>query len=395
MKVFSKQDRIFMRKAIILAEKGRGGTRPNPMVGAVIVKDGEILSTGYHRKAGADHAEVDAIKNSPVPVRGANIYVTLEPCSIQGRTPPCTDALISNGLLRVIIGSKDPNPKVSGSGIKILEEAGIEVSCGLFSDEIARQNEIFFKHIKDGLPFICAKIASSLDGKLAAGTSDSRWITSSVSREQVQKLRIEYGCVLTGINTVIADDPTLFPKTDPSGTIKENLKSFLDGGHPDFYRVVLDTDLRIPLDSNLLKTAGDIRTIIFAADACKNKAGSNEKIRKIKRSRAFLEFMDGRRLGLKKVLGILYSKYGIISVMLEAGPTILTSFLTKEFIDKFVIFIAPKIIGGDSPYNMFGKLKIDFIRDSITLNFHSFEKTGSDIMLTAYPEMENYKRAGR
>lgn len=395
MTIFSEQDRIFMKKAISLAEKGRGRTRPNPMVGAVIVRDGKIVSTGYHRKAGADHAEVDAIKNSPVPVKGADIYVTLEPCSIQGRTPPCTDTLISNGLKRVIVGAIDPNPRVNGSGIKKLKDSGIEVASGLFSGEIARQNEIFFKHMGGGLPFVCVKIASSLDGKLAARTSDSKWITSPGSRELVQTLRMEYGCILTGINTVIADDPTLFPKTDPGGTIEDNLNSFLNGGHPDFYRVVLDTDLRIPLDSSLLKTAHSISTIIFAANACRDNAGSTEKIKKIKSSKAALEFMDDSRLDPEKVLKILYGKYGIISVMLEAGPAILTSFLTKGLIDKFVVFIAPKITGGDSPYNMFGKLENDFIGDSSRLEFYSFERTGSDIMITAYPDMKNNKRTGK
>ncbi|MBC8421295.1 MAG: bifunctional diaminohydroxyphosphoribosylaminopyrimidine deaminase/5-amino-6-(5-phosphoribosylamino)uracil reductase RibD [Actinobacteria bacterium] len=395
MTIFSKQDSIFMKKAISLAEKGRGRTRPNPMVGAVIVRDGKIVSTGYHRKAGADHAEVDAIKNSPVPVKGADMYVTLEPCSIQGRTPPCTDALISNGLKRVIIGATDPNPRVNGSGIKKLKEAGIEVASGLFSEEIARQNEIFFKHMGNGLPFVCAKIASSLDGKLAARTSDSKWITSPGSREIVQALRMEYGCILTGINTVIADDPTLFPKTDPGGTVEDNLKSFINGDHPAFYRVALDTDLRIPLDSSLLNTASSISTIIFAASACRDKIGSTEKIQKLKDSKAALEFMDGSRLDPEKVLKILYGKYGIISVILEAGPAILTSFLTKGLIDKFMIFIAPKIIGGDSPYNMFGKLENDFIDDSTCLEFYSFERTGSDIMIIAYPDMKNNKRTGR
>jgi diaminohydroxyphosphoribosylaminopyrimidine deaminase/5-amino-6-(5-phosphoribosylamino)uracil reductase len=233
MTVFTEQDRIFMRQAIDLAEKGRGRTNPNPMVGAVIVRDGKVISTGYHRKAGADHAEVDAIKNSPVPVNGSIIYVNLEPCSIQGRTPPCTDALIQNGFKKVIIGSVDPNPEIDGNGIRKLKSAGIEVLDGLFSEEVAVQNEIFFKNMKSGLPFVCAKIASSIDGKLATRTSDSKWITSTVSRKMVQGMRIEYGSVLTGINTVLADDPTLFPKTDTGGTIEGNIKSFLAVKHSD------------------------------------------------------------------------------------------------------------------------------------------------------------------
>ena len=391
MTVFTEQDKIFMRQAIYLAEKGRGQTRPNPMVGAVIVKNGKVISTGYHRKAGADHAEIDAIKNSPIPVNGADIYVTLEPCSIQGRTPPCTDALIQNGFRKVIIGAVDPNPKVDGNGIRKLKSAGTEVSSGLFSEEIAIQNEIFFKNMRSVLPFVCAKIASSIDGKLAARTSDSKWITSVRSRKMVQKMRMEYGCVLTGINTVIADDPTLFPKTDPRGTVEYNLKSFLTGEHTDYFRIILDTDLRIPLDSYILKTACDINTIIFTSDRCMEKTGI---VRKLKDSKISLEFLSGSRPDLGEVLKTLYNKYDIVSVMLEAGSGILTSFLTKQLIDKFIIFIAPKIIGGDSPYNMFSKLENDHVNDSTDLEFSSFKKIGGDLMVSAYP-INNSKSSGR
>ncbi len=394
MKEFTEQDKSFMKKAISLAENGRGTTRPNPMVGAVIVRDGKVISTGYHRKAGADHAEIDAIKNSHVPVKDADIYVTLEPCSTQGRTPPCTDALIRNGFRRVIIGSVDPNPEVNGNGIRKLKCAGIEVLDGLFPEEIAVQNEIFFKNMKSGFPFVCAKIASSIDGKLAARTSDSKWITSIRSRKMVQEMRMEYGCVLTGINTVMADDPALFPKTDPGGTVEDNLKSYLAGAHHEYYRVVLDTDLRIPMDSNIIKTARDINTIIFASDKCTEKTGTGKKAKKLQDSEVSVEFLSGARPDPAEVLKILYNKYGVVSVMLEAGPGILTSFLTKHLIDKFIIFMAPKIIGGDSPYNMFSKLENDHISDSTDLEFSSFKKVGSDLMVAAYP-INNSKQTGR
>jgi len=385
MTVFTKQDKIYMKQAIGLAEKGRGRTSPNPMVGAVIVRDGRVISTGYHRKAGADHAEIDAIKNSPIPVKGSDIYISLEPCSMQGRTPPCTDALIRNGFKKVVIGSVDPNPEVNGNGIRKLKDAGIEVSSGLFSDEIAIKNEVFFKNMKNGFPFVCAKIASSIDGKLAARTSDSKWITSIQSRGIVQEMRMEYSCVLTGINTVIVDDPTLFPKSDPLGTIEHNLKSFLTGEHADYFRIILDTDLRIPLDSNILKTACDINTIIFSSDRCTNKTGIIKKVEKLRDSKISLEFLSSVRPEPEEVLRILYNKYNIVSVMLEAGPDILTSFLTQELIDKFIFIIAPKIIGGDSPYNMFSKLENDQIIDSTDLEFSSFKKIGNDLMVTAYP----------
>ena len=394
MTVFTEQDKIFMKQAISLAEKGRWRASPNPIVGAVIVKDGKVISTGYHRRAGADHAEVNAIKNSPVPVEGTDIYVTLEPCSIHGRTPPCTDALIQNGFKKVIIGAVDPNPKVYGNGIRKLKDAGIEVLSGLFSQEIATQNEIFFKNMNSGLPFVCAKIASSIDGKLAARTSDSKWITSAVSREMVQKMRMEYGCVLTGINTVMADDPTLFPKTDPGGTVEDNLKSFLAVKHRDYFRIILDTELKILLDSNIAKTAHIINTIIFASDRSREKTGTSKKVEKLKGSKISLEFLSSIRPEPEEVLKILFNKYGIVSVMLEAGPAILTSFLTEKLIDKFIIFLAPKIIGGDSPYNMFSKLENDYISDSMDLEFSSYKKMGSDLMITAYPK-NNSKESGK
>lgn len=391
MTVFTKQDRIFMRKAINLAEKGRGKTRPNPLVGAIIVKDGAVVSTGYHRKAGSDHAEVDAIKNSPVGVNGSDLYVTLEPCSTHGRTPPCTETLIGNGFKKVIIGALDPNPLVNGKGIKKLKKAGINVKSGLFSEEIARQNEVFFKHIRSKSPFVCAKIASSIDGKLAARSSDSKWITSTSSREIVQELRIEYGAILTGINTIISDNPTLFPKTNLDGKINDNLKSFLGLDYPEYFRIILDTDLRIPLSSNIVKTANNITTVIITSDSCKRNSGMAKKIQKLQNFKVSLEFIKGKIIDIEKILKILYSKYGISSIMLEAGPSILTSFLVKRLIDKFVIFMAPKIIGGDSPYDMFGKLENDLIGDSAELDFFSFEKVGSDIMITAYQDNKNRK----
>lgn len=394
MTVFTEQDKTFMRQAINLAGKGRGRTSPNPMVGAIIVRDGKVISTGYHRNAGADHAEVDAIKNSSLPLEGADIYVSLEPCSIQGRTPPCTAALIGAGFKKVIIGAVDPNPAVDGNGIRKLKSAGIDVLNGLLSEEVAVQNEVFFKNMKNGLPFICAKIASSIDGKLAVRTSDSKWITSSASREMVQELRMEYGTVLTGINTVVADDPTLFPKTDSGGTIEDNLRSFLAGEHMDYSRIILDTDLKIPLDSNIVKTSRDINTIIFTSDRSTGKTGVNKKVKILQDSKISLEFLPGTRPDPGETLKILYNKYGIVSVMLESGPSVLTSFLTEHHIDKFIIFMAPKIIGGDSPYDMFSKLENDHISDSTDLEFSSFEKIGIDLMVTAYP-IYNREQSGR
>lgn len=385
MMEFTDRDRELMKKAISLAEKGRGHTSPNPMVGAVIVKDGRIISEGYHRKAGEDHAEIDAIKNSRLAVKGSDMYVSLEPCTVTGRTPPCADELIKRGFKKVIIGAVDPNPQVKGSGIKRLKEAGIEVLSGLFEEEIKKQNEIFFKHMQYKMSFVCAKIASSIDGKLATATSDSKWITCLSSRNTVQDLRMEYGCVLTGINTILADDPTLFPKNDTSASEDFNLKHFISSDNKRFTRVILDSHLRIPLDSQIVRTAGNIKTIVFAGSRSVNEDISAEKEEPLKEASVNIEYSSSKRWDPEKILKVLYDKYNIISVMIEAGPAVLTSFLRSVLIDKFKIFIAPKIIGGDSSFDMFGKTGTDKVKDSIKLEFDSFNKSGDDILITAYP----------
>ncbi len=385
MTEFTDRDREFMGRALELAENGRGHTSPNPMVGAVIVKDGRIISEGYHRKAGEDHAEIDAIKNSSLDVSSSTMYVSLEPCTITGRTPPCADVIINKGFKRVIIGSIDPNPEVNGSGVKKLREAGIKVSTGLLEDKVKRQNEVFFKHIRYKRPFICAKIASSIDGKLAAKNSDSKWITCISSRKKVQELRTEYGCVLTGINTVIADNPTLFPKNDLSACLDSNLRYFTEHGNNRFTRVILDTHLRIPADSAIVQTAGRIKTIIFAGPRSAEDGEMINKENILRDNSVSIEYCNSGKWTPEKISEVLYAGYGITSFMIEAGPGVLTSFLKAAAIDKFYIFIAPKVIGGDSDFDMFKKLDIKNLSESIGLIFDSAIKSGDDLHITAYP----------
>lgn len=378
MATFTDIDKRFMKKAIELAEKGRGYTAPNPMVGAVITRNGKVISEGYHKKAGKDHAEIDAIKNSPGPVKGATMYVSLEPCTVSGRTPPCAGELIKNGFKKVVIGAVDPNPEVMGRGIKTLKEAGIEVACGLYEKEVQKQNEVFFKNMKEDLPFVCAKIASSIDGKLAASSSDSKWITGPDSRKKVQELRKEYGCVLTGINTVLADDPTLFPKAVLEDDEEKNISSFLEQEESSrFTRVILDTDLRIPPGSAVAKTADRIRTIIFSGSSGNKMIEDNKSL--------IIESSNSGKWQPGDILKVLYERHSITSVMLETGPSVLTSFLNEGFIDKFMIFFAPRIIGSESKYDMFGNTGIKKIKDSIRLRFDLLEVSGDDIFITAYP----------
>ncbi|MCL4378720.1 MAG: bifunctional diaminohydroxyphosphoribosylaminopyrimidine deaminase/5-amino-6-(5-phosphoribosylamino)uracil reductase RibD [Actinobacteria bacterium] len=399
--VFTDEDKKIMKTAIRLGEKARGNTSPNPMVGAVIVKNGRILSEGFHIRAGLPHAEVEAINKikNKGDLNSSTMYVTLEPCPTYGKTPPCVDAIIKYKIKKVVIGCKDPNPKVNGSGIEKLKKAGIEVFTGLFEETIKKQNEIFFKYIKSGSPFISCKTASSIDGKIAAKSSDSKWITSMESRQYVQKIRREYDCIATGINTVVADDPLLFPRKNN----KNNKIPILPDipKNKNFIRVLFDSGLKISTDSNIVKTAKSVKTIIFKSETAgdnitkiKDKINyltqnnidvitietENNKIQTIQKGNKKIT-----KLNLNSAIKILYKKYGITSILIESGPTLTTSFLTNNLIDKFYFFIAPKVIGGDSRFDMFSQLNIYNLRDTRNLKFDDIKKIGEDLMIIAYP----------
>jgi len=394
---FTENDKKYMKIAINLAQKAKGYTSPNPVVGAIIVRDGIIISKGYHKKAGCAHAEIEAINacSNKAELKGSRMYVTLEPCSIYGKTPPCVDAIIKHGFAEIVIGSTDFNPRINGKGIEALKKAGIKVRAGLFKEEIKRQNEIFFKHITAASPFVCCKIASSIDGKIAAKSSDSRWITSGQSRKIVQKIRIEYDCVMTGINTILIDNPLLYPR-------KTSGKILIDGNRRQFYRAVLDSGLKLPFDSNIASTANYVKTIIFTSnknlkDDFGHRAGylSQKNIDIVKVNSYQSENKKTLLLDLKEILGKLYSDYGITSVLLESGPALVTEFLKNNLIDKFIFFLAPKIIGGDSNFNMFSSLNINKIDDVLRINFETVKKiktpgpgkgsTDTDIIIVAYP----------
>jgi diaminohydroxyphosphoribosylaminopyrimidine deaminase/5-amino-6-(5-phosphoribosylamino)uracil reductase len=402
---FTENDKKYMRIAINLAQKAKGYTSPNPVVGAIIVRDGIIISKGYHKKAGSAHAEIEAINacGNKAELKGSRMYVTLEPCSIYGKTPPCVDAIIKHGFTEIVIGSTDFNPRINGKGIEALKKAGIKVRAGLFKEEIKRQNEIFFKHITAASPFVCCKIASSIDGKIAAKSSDSKWITSGQSRKIVQNIRIEYDCVMTGINTVLIDDPLLYPRKT-SGN-EEDFDSALVSDirkGKQFYRAVLDSGLKLPLDSNIASTANFVKTIVFTSNKIfksdfGHRAGylSQKNIDIVKVNSYQTENKKTLLLDLKEILGKLYSDYGITSVLLESGPALVTEFLKNNLIDKFIFFLAPKIIGGDSNFNMFSSLNINKIDDVLRINFETVKKiktpgpgkgsADTDIIIVAYP----------
>jgi diaminohydroxyphosphoribosylaminopyrimidine deaminase / 5-amino-6-(5-phosphoribosylamino)uracil reductase len=384
MDYFSKEDKKYMERAINLAEKGRGKTSPNPMVGTVIVKDGTIISTGYHKMAGLPHAEIEAINNSKKSLEGSVMYVTLEPCTFHGKTPPCTEEIIKHNFKEIVIGCIDPNPLVNGKGVEFLKKSGLKVRTGLLKDRIELQNEVFFKQIKTGVPFVCLKIASTIDGKLATKSSDSKWITSEKSRATVQEIRSEYDCILTGINTVLSDNPYLYPRKK----LNEPLKEAGTVIKKKFYRVILDSNLKINLESNIVKTSNYIKTIIFTA---RNKNNDfSYKIKELQKNNIDVIPVDSSHipedgLDILKILKILYREYSITSILLECGPTLSTSFLNRNLIDKFIFFIAPLIIGGDGSYDMFKDLSVRELKECKKLTFKDIKRIDSDIVITAYP----------
>lgn len=439
--VFSNEDKKFMDIAFKQAEKGRGTTSPNPMVGAVIVKDSSIISSGYHKMSGTDHAEINAINNVKNIPEGSKMYVTLEPCSFYGKTSPCVEAIIKHKFSEVIISSLDPNPKVNGKGVEILKKAGIRVRTGLMYEKAEKQNEIFFKQIRLKRPFVCVKIASTIDGKPAAASGNSKWITGITSRSMVQKLRFEYGCVLTGIGTIIKDDSLLYPRKNFAKTIDTDDRDALEksiitkdiiiedpAGHikkkfvySKFLRVILDSNLQINLGANIVKTSRSVRTIIFISQETQSNKCNSDKIRQlrlngidiaaVKKTDTVSDKKDlteainndgnpscnninnniiyGNKkndyLDLNEVLDHLYNKYEITSILIEAGPSLVTSFLKEKLIDKFILFLAPKIIGGGSSYNMFTDLNIEYMKDALNLEFEKIKKTGKDLLIEAYP----------
>ena len=421
--IFTNEDKKFMELALKIAEKGRGTTRPNPLVGAVITDGIKFISSGYHKMAGLPHAEIEAIKNAGKYFNGSmpaglKMYVTLEPCSIYGKTPPCTDAIIKGEFSEIIISMLDPNPKVNGNGVLKLREAGIKVKSGLLEEKAKIQNEVFITHIIKRRPFICAKIASTIDGKTATSTGDSKWITSNRSRNLVQKLRFDYGCVLTGINTVLKDNPFLYPKKKLIGSVgSKGINSYFDStilrnlitkkiiienddgkkeiiNFSNFYRIILDSNLNIPLDSNIIRSTKQIKTIIFFAK--KNKGNLKDKINMLADSGSILidiESTEKGLLDLNEVLYHLYNDFEITSIMLECGPALLTSFLRQDLIDKYIFFMAPKIIGADSPYSIFSDLKINSIEDCKKISFKNVKKVGEDILIEGYDVYGDNNRA--
>lgn len=360
-----------MRRALKLAERGTGFTNPNPLVGAVIVKEGRIIGEGWHRRYGGDHAEVDAFKNATEDVSGADMYVTLEPCSHYGKTPPCARAIVEKGIRRVFIGLTDPNPLVSGRGIQILRDNGIHVEAGFLEEEGRRLNEIFLKYITTGLPFCIMKTAMTLDGKIATAAGDSKWITGELSRKHVHELRHRVSGIMAGIGTIMADDPMLTTRLEGA-----------EGKDP--VRIVIDSSARIPLEAKVLNLDSEVGTIIAATEkADKEKLmalkarGAEVIITPLKDNGVDLEFLM-RELGERK----------IDSVLLEGGGQVNYAALRSGIVDKVNVFIAPKLIGGEDARTPVEGEGIRYMKDAILLGKTGFHKFGDDIMIEGYIRKE-------
>jgi diaminohydroxyphosphoribosylaminopyrimidine deaminase / 5-amino-6-(5-phosphoribosylamino)uracil reductase len=359
---------FYMDLALNNAKAMKGQTDPNPLVGSVIVNDNRVVGIGAHLKAGEPHAEIHAIRMAGEKAKGGTIYVTLEPCSHHGRTGPCAIAIVEAGIKKVVIATLDPNPIVAGNGVKILQEAGIEVIVGVREEESQRMNEVFNKFIVEKKPFVTLKAGITLDGKIATHTSDSKWITSEDARTDVHHLRNENMAILVGANTVIKDNPELTTRIP-------------NGRNP--IRVVLDSTLKIPLDSKLL-TDKLAETWIFTSekyDVEKKKVLEELGI-------TVFHTTGSRHVDPNQVVEVLGEKL-VSSLLIEGGGTINGSFLENKLIDKVVLYFAPKLVGGQNAPTFLEGTGVEKMRDAVELSDTIFIKVGKDFKFIGYPIYTN------
>lgn len=371
-------DHDYMRRAIELAQKGLGFTNPNPMVGAVIVKDGKIIGEGYHERCGELHAERNAIASLTESAEGATIYVTLEPCCHYGKTPPCTEVIIENKISRVVIGSRDPNPLVSGKGARILREAGITVEEDFLREECDQINKVFFHYITTKHPYVTVKYAMTADGKIATKTGASKWITGEAARNEVQKMRYKNMAIMAGIGTVLADDPLLNVRV-------EGLKSPI--------RIICDSNLKIPLDSQIVKTADKHKTIIACAynEACPSqKDDHNQNNYQFTQKRDLLNQEgiqiinvpdENGKVDVTKLLEILGNQ-GIDSIFVEGGGILNDSLFRANLVNRLEVFVAPKVFGGADAKSPVEGIGIEEVSEATEFNLIDIKKIGQDVLLS-------------
>lgn len=370
-------DNQFMRRALELAGMGAGRQRPNPMVGAVIVRDGQIIGEGYHREFGGNHAEVEAFLDAGEDVRGADMYVTLEPCSHTGKTPPCADKILEMGIRRVFVGIPDPNPLVSGGGIRRLRQGGVEVTVGILEKEGQKLNEVFLKYITTGLPFCVMKTAMTLDGKIAAHTGDARWVTGPESRRMVYRLRHRCAAILVGIGTVLEDDPRLTTRLEEE-----------EGRDP--VRVIVDSNARTPPDARALIQGSKAPVLIAVAQGADPDRVASLEARGAKIIHAPGE--DGR-VELPRLFRELGGS-GLDSVLLEGGSELNASALEAGLVDKVCAFVAPKIVGGRGAKTPVGGRGKETMSEALPLREVTARMVGGDILVEGYTNIQRGEDAG-
>ncbi len=371
----SQQDIRYMALALQLAAKGLYTTAPNPRVGCVLVKDDQIVGSGWHRKAGEAHAEINAIKEAGSAANGATAYVTLEPCSHYGRTPPCADALIKVGVKKAVIAMQDPNPVVAGRGIEQLRQADIDVSCGLMAEQSQALNPGFIKRMETGQPWLRCKMAMSLDGRTAMASGESQWITASAARQEVQRLRARSCAIVTGIDSVLQDDCSLTVRADELGISEAN---FITQRQPQ--RVVVDSRLRIPLSAKILKQAG--RTLIVTAN-------ENKTLHSIIQQRGAdvicLPGEDGK-VDLAALMDYLAEKQ-FNEILLETGSRLAGSALQARLIDELRIYLAPKLLGSEA--RPLFQLPLQSMADQLPVDIEQIRAVGPDWCIEAKPRYQN------
>lgn len=356
----------YMRRALSLARKGEGRVSPNPMVGAVIVKDNKIIGEGYHEYYGGSHAEINAIQSSMEDIRDAEMYVTLEPCSHYGKTPPCAEALIKRGIKKVYVAMFDPNPLVSGKGIEMLRNAGIHVEVDILKEEAEKLNEIFIEYITTKKPFVVMKTASTLDGKIAAHTGDSKWISCTESRKYVHNLRNRYKGIMVGVNTIIMDNPFLTTRLEEGGV--------------DPIRIIIDSTGRIPLDSNVFNKKSSSEIIVVVSELA-----DKEKIKKIEDvgANVIVTPIRENKVDLNFLMSALGER-GIDSILLEGGGTLNFSAIREGIVHKVISFVSPKIVGGKTSLTSVEGEGIPYVKDAVKLKELKTYNIGEDIVIEGY-----------
>ena len=372
----------YMRMAIELAKKGAGAVNPNPMVGAVVVKNGKVIGEGYHKFFGGPHAEVYALEDAGKEAEGAAIYVTLEPCSHYGKTPPCAKKIIDMGIKKCFIGSSDPNPKVAGKGVAMLKEAGIEVVENVLKEECDEINQVFFKYIKTKIPYLFVKCGITLDGKIALSNGISKWITNSIAREKVQFYRNKFMGIMVGINTVLTDNPSLTARIE-------------NGVNP--FRIIVDPHLKIDKNCKVVENNEDEKTVIITSqkNLFDEDAENNEIQLKqeglCKENKVKFIFIDGEKFSFKEMLEEI-GKKGIDSVLLEGGETLISLAFEENVIDGGEIFIANKILGDSSAKPFISGFVREKMDEAVQLtnvrnNIYG-ENVGMEFYFKKYSEME-------